>query len=114
MRIRLNRMVMGGESVGLVEEKSRSSYDSALVGDFGNGQRVFLGSLGKGSLARIARIEPGDALGQRLLALGLLPGMLIHVVHIAPLGDPIAVDCAGRRVSLRRAEAGNIAVELMQ
>ena len=67
--------------------------------------------LHKGKRARIASIQSGDALGQRLLALGLLPGMMVKVVQVAPLGDPIAIDCNGRRVSLRRAEASGVGVE---
>ncbi len=52
------------------------------------------------------------AVDQRLLALGLLPGMMVTVVRVAPLGDPIAIEFQNQCVSLRRAEAAEVLVEL--
>ncbi|NBX02332.1 ferrous iron transport protein A, partial [bacterium] len=50
-------------------------------------------------------LSPERAVDQRLMALGLLPGMVLKLVRRAPLGDPIAVEFGGQTVSLRMAEA---------
>lgn len=47
----------------------------------------------------------------RLLEMGCLPGELIEVSHIAPLGDPIAVTVSGYKLSLRKKEAATIFVK---
>ncbi len=60
--------------------------------------------------ARIVSIGGRGALAQRLMAMGFLPGTTVRVVQIAPLGDPIAVELDGWRVSLRRAEAATLEV----
>jgi ferrous iron transport protein A len=43
--------------------------------------------------------------------LGLLPGMAVKVVQVAPLGDPIAIEFSCQQISIRRAEAAVIEVE---
>lgn len=50
---------------------------------------------------------------QRLLALGLMPGMRVKLVRVAPLGDPIAIEFQNQCVSLRKAEAEAVLVELL-
>ncbi|MHB1158680.1 MAG: FeoA family protein [Phycisphaerales bacterium] len=47
----------------------------------------------------------------RLLAMGILPGVLIRVVGVAPLGDPMMVQLDGCRLSLRLEEAAALTVE---
>lgn len=64
-----------------------------------------------GQAGRVAGIAPG-ALRARLLALGVTPGAQVRVVRAAPLGDPIEVEVRGARLSLRRAEAGAVEVEV--
>jgi Fe2+ transport system protein FeoA len=70
-----------------------------------------LGALGIGQRGRVRNVSVVESLGQRLLELGLLPGIDIALVQVAPLGDPIAVEFQGRRVSLRRSEAMGITLE---
>ncbi|MDM3870390.1 FeoA family protein [Porticoccus sp. W117] len=47
----------------------------------------------------------------RLMSLGLTPGTPFSIEQVAPLGDPMDIQVRGFRLSLRRAEAGNIKVE---
>jgi ferrous iron transport protein A len=47
----------------------------------------------------------------KLMEMGCIPGELIRVEQVAPLGDPIAVEVAGYHLSLRLDEARNIFVE---
>jgi ferrous iron transport protein A len=55
--------------------------------------------------------EPPE-LKSRLYALGVLPGSQLKVLRIAPLGDPIQVRVGGSYLSIRKAEASTIAVEV--
>lgn len=65
-----------------------------------------LGQLKLKELARIASIDvEHDTVGQRLMAMGIMPGQLIKIVNVAPLGDPIVVVVGNITVSLRRADA---------
>lgn len=44
--------------------------------------------------------------------MGLVPGIEVCVVTIAPLGDPLRIQIRGGQWSIRRAEALEITVEL--
>jgi ferrous iron transport protein A len=44
----------------------------------------------------------------KLMEMGCLPGELVRVERIAPLGDPIAIHVAGYQLSLRKREASTI------
>jgi ferrous iron transport protein A len=46
----------------------------------------------------------------KLLEMGCIPGEIIKVKHIAPLGDPIAISVSGYLLSLRKNEASTILV----
>ena len=47
----------------------------------------------------------------KLMEMGCVPGELITVERIAPLGDPISIHVAGYNLSLRQEEAETILVE---
>ncbi len=51
----------------------------------------------------------GSAPG-RLLEMGLLPGTVVEVVRLAPLGDPMDLKVRGFHLSLRKKEAAHIIV----
>lgn len=70
-----------------------------------------LSQLAIGEKARVKTVDTVSSVNQRLMTLGLLPGMVIQVVQVAPLGDPIAVRFGGQQISLRRSEAVHIVVE---
>jgi ferrous iron transport protein A len=40
--------------------------------------------------------------------MGLTPGVAVHVLGTAPLGDPIELELRGYRLSVRRAEAERV------
>lgn len=52
-----------------------------------------------------------DELFLKLMEMGLVPGEIILVDQIAPLGDPICIKVAGYSLSLRIDEAEGIIVE---
>lgn len=70
-----------------------------------------LDKLAIGKSARILDVVGEAGLQQRLLEMGLLPGVDVTVVRQAPLGDPIEVKVMGYSLSLRRSEAANVQIE---
>ena len=71
-----------------------------------------LNTLPVGSNATIKEIEGLDqTVDQRLLSLGMVPGVAVRVVQVAPLGDPIAVEFQGRTLGLRSKEASGVRLE---
>lgn len=71
---------------------------------------VPLCSLPVGARGVIVAVRAGDAVGQRLLDLGLLPGTPVAVLRRAPLGDPSVYELRGYQLCLRRSEAERIRV----
>ena len=66
------------------------------------------------SLAQLRPGERGQILGYsggdqrykiRLLAMGLVRGVVLEVLQVAPLGDPVEVKVLSYRLSLRKNEA---------
>ncbi|HRO68950.1 MAG TPA: FeoA family protein [Chitinophagaceae bacterium] len=47
----------------------------------------------------------------KLMEMGCLPGEIVSVEQIAPLGDPVSISVAGYMLSLRLDEAEHIIVE---
>lgn len=64
--------------------------------------------LKKGDKVEIVGYNEGDArYKSKLLSMGLVRGVTLEVMQIAPLGDPIEVSVLSYRLSLRR-EEGNV------
>ena len=57
------------------------------------------------------RICACNGLSERLCEIGFLPGELVEVVRVAPLGDPIALKIKDCQIAIRRADATRINVE---
>ena len=49
----------------------------------------------------------------KLLELGCLPGESITLENIAPLGDPLAINLSGYKLSLRKSDADHIMVKIL-
>jgi Fe2+ transport system protein FeoA len=63
-----------------------------------------------GERGRITDIRGDDPLTQRLLEMGLLEGITVEVLRIAPLGDPLEIRVGDYQLSLRRNEAARVHV----
>ena len=70
-----------------------------------------LSELMNGQKARVVGVEALGEAGQRILEMGVTPGVEIRLVGTAPLGDPLAFEVRGYRLSLRRAEAALVQIE---
>lgn len=66
-----------------------------------------------GQRGRIIDITGDDAVSVRLMEMGLTDGEEIELVGFAPLGDPVEFLIRGYRLSLRKAEAARVAIELL-
>jgi ferrous iron transport protein A len=64
-----------------------------------------------GHEARVRSIDGPRAFRRRLLEMGLVPGTVVRVVTIAPLGDPLRIEVRHGQWSIRRNEAAQIAIE---
>ncbi|MEI6598148.1 MAG: FeoA domain-containing protein [bacterium] len=71
-----------------------------------------LSQLLPGQYGKLTSLNPERAVDQRLMALGLLPGMVLKLIRRAPLGDPMAIEFGGQVVSLRLAEAESLIVDV--
>lgn len=67
-----------------------------------------LRDLPNGAEGRISRFDLPAHQHRRLLELGFLPGARLRAVRRAPLGDPLEVEVAGYRLSIRACDAGGI------
>lgn len=71
-----------------------------------------LNSLKKGNKAIITDISEND-LSLKLLDMGCLPGEEVIMIGSAPLGDPIMFHLGSYILSLRKEEAENIQVQIV-
>jgi ferrous iron transport protein A len=66
-----------------------------------------------GQAGKIVRIDTAAGpIKRRLMDMGILAGELVRVEKVAPLGDPLEVTIKGYKLSLRKAEAEGILVEV--
>ena len=59
----------------------------------------------EGYAYEVLGVESGCMRAGRLASLGFLPGVVVRVAHVAPLGDPVAVEMPGQEISVRLTEA---------
>lgn len=64
----------------------------------------------KGKIIRVSGRGPGR---RRIMDMGIIPGAIVEVERVAPLGDPIEIKIKDYHLSLRKAEAAHIRVEAL-
>src|SRR5580765_3954878 len=64
-----------------------------------------------GKPVTVEAVDGARAFRRRLLEMGLVPGTVVRVVTIAPLGDPLRIEVRHGQWSIRRAEAAQIGIE---
>ena len=60
--------------------------------------------------ARVISVSGNSRITQRLMEMGVIPGVSVRVVKMAPFGDPIEVRLRGYSLAMRRTEADAIEV----
>lgn len=73
-------------------------------------QTVKLSSLGQGKSAQIISFQDED-LSLKLLEMGCLPGVVVTLMQVAPLGCPVCIQFNNtNQLALRKSEADTITV----
>lgn len=93
-----------------------NQYHLQYTGAHNNNSRTRLMTLDNitvGQTATVLALAPTEAgFRRKLLSLGMTPGAQIKVKRLAPLGDPMEIEVRGFSLSLRKAEAQTIQVEI--
>lgn len=71
---------------------------------------MLLSELKIGQQAAVISVGGEGPVRLRLLDMGLIPGTSIRIQKKAPLGDPIQINLRGYELTIRLADAENIAV----
>ena len=66
---------------------------------------TLLSELQPGRSGIVKGVNARGVLAQRLVDMGVYPGVSVNVLRNAPLGDPVEIEADGTFVSLRREEA---------
>jgi len=65
----------------------------------------------RGTIVRVGGEGPAK---RRMLDMGLVAGTEVEVERVAPLGDPIEIKIKGYHLSLRKEEAVQVQVEVLE
>lgn len=66
-----------------------------------------------GKKARVVKLHGEGAVKRRIMDMGITRGVEVFIRKVAPLGDPIEIFVRGYELSLRKADAEMIEVELL-
>jgi ferrous iron transport protein A len=73
---------------------------------------IRLSEIRVGEQGRVRRVDGTDWISQRLMEMGLTAGTRVRLLGSAPLGDPLELELRGYRLSIRRAEAQRVELEV--
>jgi ferrous iron transport protein A len=59
----------------------------------------------------ILKVRGEKQIKRRLMDMGLIPGTMLHVRKLAPLGDPMEITVKGTELTIRKSDAFNILVD---
>ena len=65
-----------------------------------------------GRSATVVRVNGEGAIKRRIMDMGITKGVTIRIRKVAPLGDPLELTVRGYELSLRKADAEMIEVEI--
>ena len=67
-----------------------------------------------GESGKITKVGGEGALRQHFLDMGMIPGVTVTLMKYAPMGDPLELKIFGYELTLRKADAAQIQVELVE
>lgn len=67
-----------------------------------------------GCSAKILTVGSSGSLRQNFLEMGMIPGQIIKLTKFAPLGDPMEIQINGYSLTLRKADAAKIDIEVVE
>ena len=65
-----------------------------------------------GNSCKVVKLHGEGAVKRRIMDMGLTKGVEVYVRKLAPLGDPIEVTVRGYELSIRKADAEMVEVEM--
>ena len=74
-------------------------------------RKRLLKDLKRGERGKVVKVEERGEVRRRILDMGVVPGTIVEMERIAPLGDPVEIKVRGYHLSLRKEEAERIRVE---
>lgn len=77
-------------------------------------KRVSLNKLPIGKRGKVLEITAEETTRRRLLDLGLIKNTFVKSLHISPAGNPIAYEIRDAVIALRREEAQNVLIEIIE
>jgi DtxR family Mn-dependent transcriptional regulator len=72
-----------------------------------------LKNLKPGQKGRVLKVSSTGEIKKRIIEMGVIPGSVVEIERIAPLGDPIDIKVKGYHLSLRKEDAEKIDVEAL-
>ena len=67
-----------------------------------------------GQSAKIVKVHGEGPVRRRIMDMGITRGQTVHVVKVAPLGDPMEITVRNYELSVRKADCEMIEVELLE
>lgn len=74
--------------------------------------QIALSQFAVGQKGIVKKISAEGSIRRRLFDLGITPGAEITLKKLAPLGDPVEIELRGYNLSLRKAEAACVDMEV--
>jgi ferrous iron transport protein A len=73
-------------------------------------KKMTLANLNIGAVAKVSAVSGSSSVTKRLMEMGVVPGVSIRVVKVAPFGCPMEVRVRGFSLAIRRSEAETIEI----
>ena len=67
-----------------------------------------------GQIGKVVKIDTCSKIKRRLYDMGVTHGVDIKLVKVAPMGDPMNIELRGYQLSLRKAEAEKVVMEVAE
>ena len=65
-----------------------------------------------GATVKVVKLHGEGAVKRRIMDMGITKGVEVYVRKVAPLGDPMELNVRGYELSIRKADAEMVEVEL--
>ena len=67
-----------------------------------------------GETVKVVKLHGEGPVKRRIMDMGITKGQLVRVIKVAPLGDPMEITVRNYELSVRKADAEMIEVELVE
>ena len=77
-------------------------------------KRCLLSQIAPGRTCKVTKVGGEGAVRRRIMDMGIVKGTLVKVIKLAPMNDPMELSLRGYQLSLRKADAEKIEVEVLE